>query len=249
MSATPDEASGEAPGVALVTGASGTIGGEIARVLSRRGYFVAVHAFSARAAADEVCDELPGPSEVVEGDISDPATVSEIVGKAAAHGPIEVVVNAAGMMRVGLLATQPVDDWTRMIDINLVGPYLVCRATVPSMLRRRRGRVINIVSPAAVRASRGQTAYAASKAGLLGFTRHLAMECSKRGVTVNAISPGFVDSKMTADVTPEVRAMILERVIGGRAATAAEVASAVDLILGCDYLTGEVIAIDGGASL
>ena len=237
------------PPVALVVGGSGAVGGEIARVVSKRGYFVAVHAHADRAAAARVCEDLPGPSTVVGGDIADAAAVVELVDAASAHGPVEVVANAAGVLKVGLLAMQSVDDWTATVAVNLLGPYLVCRAALPGMLRRRRGRIINVVSPAGERAVPGQTAYSASKAGLIGLTRSLAVECARRGVTVNAISPGFVESKMTAQVTPAVRQALLDRVPLRRPATAAEVASAVDFILGCDYLTGQVVTVDGGLSL
>lgn len=239
----------DTPGVALVTGGSGAIGGEIARLLSKRGYFVVVQAYSDPAAAEQVRAELAGPGLVVTADVSDPDAVAEMVASARAHGPVDVVVNAAATMKLGLFTTQPIDDWRRMVEVNLVGPYLVCRATVPAMLRRGRGRVINLVSPAAVRATRGQSAYSASKAGLIGLTRSLAAECARRGVTVNAISPGFVESKMTADVLPEVRTMMLERVVDRREATPSDVASAVDFVLGCGYVTGQVIAVDGGLAL
>jgi 3-oxoacyl-[acyl-carrier protein] reductase len=240
---------GDGPPVALVTGGSGALGGEIAGVLSRRGYTVAVHACTDVAAAERVCAGLSGPSAVVVADITDADQVTAMVAGAREHGPVDVVVNAAGHMTVGLLAAQRIDDWRRTVDVNLVGPYLVCRAALPTMLRRRRGRIVNIVSPAADRASPGQTAYSASKAGLIGMTRSLAVECAKRGVTVNAVSPGFVDSKMTAALPARTRAMLIDRVPLGRVAEAAEVARAVEFILGCDYLTGQVITVDGGLAL
>lgn len=235
--------------VALVTGGSGTIGGEIARVLSKRGYFVAVHAHSDAAAAERVRDELAGPGIVVVADVSDRQAVAGMVEAAAAHGPIDVVVNGAAVMTTGLLIMQPIERWTRMIEVNLVGAYLVCRAIAPDMMRRGRGRIINLVSPAAVRASRGQTAYAASKAGLISLTRGLATECARRGVTVNAISPGYVESKMTANVFAAARQKMLEDVVHRRPATPGDVATAVDFILDCDFLTGQVITVDGGLSL
>jgi 3-oxoacyl-[acyl-carrier protein] reductase len=185
---------------------------------------------------------------VVGGDVRVKADVDRIVAAAAEHGPVEVAVNAAGVLRTGLLARQRVEDWTLVIETNLIGPYLVSRAVVGPMLRRRYGRIINLVSPAAMVASPGQTAYAASKAALVSLTRSLAAECGPRNVTVNAISPGFVESKMTASVSDVVRSAILDRVALRRAASAEDVAKGVDFILDCDYVTGQVIAIDGGIS-
>ena len=149
----------------------------------------------------------------------------------------------------GLMATQSVDDWTATINVNLIGTFHTCRAVLPSMLRQRWGRIINVVSPAGLIGSRGQTAYSASKAGVMGLTRSLALECGKRKVTVNALSPGLMATALTEEMPDEVRKALLERTAFSRLGQPEEIAKGVELLLDADYMTGQVLSIDGGISI
>jgi 3-oxoacyl-[acyl-carrier protein] reductase len=136
-----------------------------------------------------------------------------------------------------------------VIETNLIGSFHTCRVAVPQMLRRRWGRVVNVVSPSGLIATAGQTAYSASKAGLIGFTRTLAAECGRRGVTVNALSPGFMETGMTRDLPERVREAMKEKLPIPRFTTPDEVAASVGLFLDNDYVTGQVVSVDGGISI
>ncbi|MBT2206910.1 MULTISPECIES: SDR family NAD(P)-dependent oxidoreductase [Actinomadura] len=236
--------------VALVTGASGALGAAVARVLDERGYRLALHHASGEDRAREVAAELGGPSVLVRADVADWAATQAMVARVRAElGPISVLVNAGAIRRDGLMAMQSVDDWTQTIAVNLIGTFHTCRAVLPDMVGARWGRVINVVSPAALIGSRGQTAYSASKAGVLGMTRSLALECGRWKVTVNALSPGLMASALTETVPAEVGAALVARTAFGRMGTAGEVARGVELLLDADYMTGQVLCIDGGMSI
>ncbi|MFD5234113.1 3-oxoacyl-ACP reductase [Streptomyces sp. SA15] len=236
--------------VALVTGASGALGAAVARVLDRRGYRLALHCVTGEDRAREVAAELGGPSTVVRADIADWAATLDMVDRVRAElGDISVLVNAGAIRRDGLMVTQPVDDWTRTIAVDLIGTFHTCRAALPDMLRARWGRVINVVSPAALIGSKGQTAYSAAKSGVLGMTRSLALECGRSQVTVNALSPGLMATALTESVPAEVGAALLARTAFGRMGTPDEVARGIELLLDADYMTGQVLSIDGGMSI
>jgi 3-oxoacyl-[acyl-carrier protein] reductase len=239
-------------GVALVTGGSGALGGAVARRLSAAGYAVAVHYSTDKAGAQDVQASLADPyrSTTVRADVSQWEDVKAMVDEVEQGlGPVDVLVNSGAIRKDGLMATQPVEEWHDTIATNLIGTFHCCRATVPGMLRRRGGRIINVVSPAGLMGSRGQTAYSASKAGVIGLTRSLALECGKRGVTVNALSPGFMETRLTEGVPPEVSEQFLARAALKRFGDPDEIAAGVDFIVGSAYLTGQVISIDGGLSI
>ncbi|MEU4117729.1 SDR family oxidoreductase [Kitasatospora sp. NPDC028055] len=236
--------------VALVTGASGALGAAVARVLDRRGYRLALHYTTGEDRARELAVELGGPSAVVQADVADWAATQDMVDRVRAElGDISVLVNAGAIRRDGLLVTQSVDDWTRTIAVDLIGTYHTCRAVLPDMLRARWGRIVNVVSPAALIGSKGQTAYSAAKAGVLGMTRSLALECGRSKVTVNALSPGLMATAITQEVPAEVGAALLARTAFGRMGTPDEVARGIELLLDADYMTGQVLSIDGGMSI
>ncbi|MFJ8795370.1 3-oxoacyl-ACP reductase family protein [Streptomyces sp. NPDC102462] len=236
--------------VALVTGASGALGAAVARVLDHRGYRLALHYTSGEDRARKVAAELSGPSALVQADVADWAATRDMVDRVRAElGDISVLVNAGAIRRDGLMATQSVDDWTRTIAVNLTGTFHTCRAALPDMLRGRWGRVINVVSPAGLLGSRGQTAYSAAKAGVVGMTRSLALECGRFNVTVNALSPGLMATALTEEVPAEVSATLVARTASGRMGTPGEVARGVELLLDADYMTGQVLSIDGGMSI
>ncbi|MFF8773520.1 SDR family oxidoreductase [Kitasatospora sp. NPDC015120] len=236
--------------VALVTGASGALGAAVARVLDRRGYRLALHYATGEARARELAAGLGGPSTVVQADVADWAATQGMVDQVRAElGDISVLVNAGAIRRDGLLVTQSVEDWTRTIAVDLTGTFHTCRAVLPDMLRARWGRIVNVVSPAALIGSKGQTAYSAAKAGVVGMTRSLALECGRSKVTVNALSPGLMASAITSEVPAEVGAALLARTAFGRIGTPEEVARGIELLLDADYMTGQVLSIDGGMSI
>ena len=235
--------------VALVTGASGDLGGAIAVALDARGYAVAVHHHANAQAAEAVAARLTQRSVVVGADLGDWAATKEMVGGVVEElGTIGVLVHCAAVRRDALLAVQRPEAWAEVVQVNLVGTFHICRAVVTGMLRARYGRIVNVVSPAALIGSPGQTAYGASKAGVVALTRSLALECARRGVTVNALSPGYMETAMTRDLSDRVKAEILGRVPLGRPASLDEVSRAACFIVDADYMTGQVISVDGGVT-
>lgn len=236
--------------VALVTGASGDLGRALAVELDRLGCRVAVHYNRSEQAAKEVAAALVNPSVVVGGDISSGEEVTAMYAQITAElGPVDVVVNNGALRKDSLMAMQVPEDWQEIIATNLVGTFHVSRVCLPHMLSQRWGRVINIVSPSGIIATAGQTAYSASKAGVIGMTRTLAAECARRGVTANALSPGFMITGMTESLSDAVKDGIRDKCPMGRFGTTTEVASSMGFFLDADYMTGQVISIDGGVSI
>jgi 3-oxoacyl-[acyl-carrier protein] reductase len=236
--------------VALVTGASGALGSAIAKVLDGKGFRVALHYSSNEEAVRKLQPELTNPSIVVRADVADWDSVKAMEEAVSAGlGPVSVLINSGAVRKDGLMATQSVADWQETIQTNLVGTFHTCRATLPGMLRQRWGRIVNVVSPAGLIGSRGQTAYSASKAGVIGLTRSLALECGKRKVTVNALSPGFMETKLTEQVPDEVRRGFYDRTAIRRFGLPEEIAAGVGLLVDSDYMTGQVLSIDGGISI
>jgi 3-oxoacyl-[acyl-carrier protein] reductase len=250
MSVTPAFGSRPDAPVALVTGASGGLGQALAFELDRQGCRVALHCNRSRDAAEAVADKLVNDAVVVTADIGSwDAVVALNDEVVAALGPVDVLVNNAAVRKDALMAMQSPDDWRQVIDTNLMGTFHTTRAVLPKMLRRRWGRVINVVSPSGLIATAGQTAYSASKAGVIGMTRTLAAECGRRGVTVNALSPGFMETRMTEAVPQAFRDQMAAKLPIPRLTTPEEVAASIAFLLDCDYITGQVISIDGGISI
>ena len=236
--------------VALVTGGSGALGGAVCRALDRAGYRVAIHYCQGEGAARAVQGQCANPSLVRRADIADWDEVVGMVDQVGEQlGPIGVVVNCAAVRRDGLLATQGRDEWEQTIQVNLLGTFNTCRAVVPQMLVARWGRIVNVVSPVASASNPGQTAYAASKAGVVALTRTLAMECGRRGVTVNAVSPGYMDSAMVAALPQSARDEIVARSALRRAVEPSEVADAVRFLVENPAVTGAVLPVDAGVAL
>jgi 3-oxoacyl-[acyl-carrier protein] reductase len=236
--------------VALVIGGSGTLGGAVCRALADAGHAVGVHWTSGAERAEDVrrdC-EARGVDAVAAGaDIASWTEVDKLVDDVAAQlGPIGVLVNTAAVRRDGLLATQARDEWERTIEVNLLGVYHTCRRVLPEMIARRWGRIVNVVSPIGFGGNAGQTAYAASKAGVVALTRSLALECGRRGVTANAVSPGFMDSALVAELSDDVRAGLIARTAIRRPIEPEEVAAAIRFAVADPALTGAVIPVDGG---
>lgn len=238
------------PPVALVTGASGALGAAVAAHLSARGFAVGLHARSRRERVDELAAGLAGPTEVVVADVAEAAAVEAAAAQVVdALGPIGVLVTCAGVRVDGLLSAQAPDVWARTIEVNLLGTYHACRAVLPAMLRARAGCIVAVTSPTGEQGRSGQTAYGASKAGVVGLVRSLSREVGRRSVRVNALSPGFIESDITADLPAAVVDDLRSRVDLGRFATPADLLGAVDLLVDSPYVTGQVLGVDGGLHL
>jgi 3-oxoacyl-[acyl-carrier protein] reductase len=236
---------------ALVTGGSRGIGEAIAASLGAAGAHVIVAArglSGAEASAARIRDQ-GGSAEAVALDVSRDDPVGEVLaGLVKAHGTIPLLVNNAGITRDNLLLRMKKEEWDDVLGTNLTGIYRVCRALVPSMVRARYGRIVNITSVSGRIGNPGQVNYAAAKAGIEGFTRSLARELAGRNVTVNCVAPGFIDTDMTRALSDEQRATLLDRVPMHRLGTPADVASAVGFLLGegAAYITGITLDVNGG---
>ncbi len=237
--------------IVLVTGASRGIGRAVACALAPDS-FVHVGCQSRVIEAEETCRlvrEAGGEAAVTSFDVGDAAACAAAVeGIVARHGRLDVLVNNAALSVDGLLMRLKDDDWHRQLAVNLTGPMALCRSASRTMLKQRSGAIVNVASVVGESGNAGQGAYAAAKAGLLGLTKSLAKELAPRGVRVNAVSPGFIDTDMTERLPDEVRARILSQVPLGRLGAADEVAHAVAFLASgrASYITGEVLRVNGG---
>lgn len=237
--------------VALVTGASRGIGRAIAEALGRAGATVIGTATSA-AGAETVGAELARAGARGRGivlDVSSDAGVEAACADIAANeGPATILVNNAGITRDGLLLRMKIEDWQQVIDTDLTSLYRTSRACLRGMMKARRGRIINIGSVVGLMGNAGQVNYSAAKAGLIGFTRALAREVGSRGITVNAVAPGFIETDMTAALSAEQRAALEKQIPLERLGAVADIAETVLFLCspGAGYITGEVVNVNGG---
>jgi 3-oxoacyl-[acyl-carrier protein] reductase len=231
---------------ALVTGASKGIGRAIAEELARAGATVVIGYRSGQDEAEELASAIGG--RAVQADVSSPAEARRLVEEA---GDVDVLVNNAGLTRDGVLARMPDEDWDTVIATNLSSVFYTCRAITRPMMKKRAGSIVNISSVVGVHGNWGQTNYAASKAGIIGFTKSLARELGSRNVRANVVAPGYVKTQLT-DVLPEeaTQAMIANTPLG-RVADPAEVAGAVRFLASdaAAFITGEVLLVDGGLGM
>jgi 3-oxoacyl-[acyl-carrier protein] reductase len=234
-----------------VTGASRGIGRVIAQTLSEAGATVVLGARDA-ARLEEAVREIRaggGQAEAVALDVASKSSVETVMaGLLARHGRIDILVNNAGITRDNLLLRMKAEEWDDVLATNLTGTFLCTQAAMKPMLKQRGGRIVNVTSVVGLTGNAGQANYAASKAGLLGFTKSVAREVASRGITVNAVAPGFIETDMTAAMTDKAKEAVLAAIPLGRVGGARDVAAAVAFLASDDagYVTGQVLAVDGG---
>ena len=231
---------------ALVTGASKGIGRAIAQELARAGATVVVGYRSGKDEAEQLAAEIGGIA--VQADVSSPEDAKRLVDEA---GDIDVLVNNAGLTRDGLLARMSDDDWRTVIDTNLSSVFYTCRAVTRPMMKKRGGSIVNISSVVGVHGNWGQTNYAASKAGIIGFTKSLARELGSRNIRANVVAPGYVKTALTDVLPPEATAAMIQNTPLARVAEPEEIAGAVRFLASDDasFITGEVLLVDGGLGM
>jgi 3-oxoacyl-[acyl-carrier protein] reductase len=241
--------------VALVTGGSRGIGRAIALRLGASGHSVAVNYSSNDAAAAEVVkmiEEGGGRASAFGADVSDAAQVQSMFETIGSDlGPVSVLVNNAGITRDTLLLRMSEEDFDQVIATNLRSAYLCTKIALRAMVRARWGRVVSIASVAGITGNAGQSNYAASKAGMIGFSKAVAKEVGSRGITVNVVAPGFIATELTEDLSEAVKQEAVSRISAGRFGVADEVAAAVEFLVSdaASYVSGHVLAVDGGLAL
>jgi len=231
---------------ALVTGGSRGIGRAIAAELANAGAQVVVGYRSGAEEAEGVASEIGG--KAIRADVSDPDEAKRLVDEA---GEVDVLVNNAGVTRDGLLVRMPDEDWRNVLDTNLGGTFNTCRAASRGMMKRRSGAIVNISSVVGVHGNPGQTNYAASKAGIIGFTKALARELGSRGVRANVVAPGYISTRLTNELPEELRQTMLANTPLGRFGEPEDVAGAVRFLCSdaAAFVTGEVLLVDGGLGM
>ena len=231
---------------ALVTGASRGIGQAIARELAAAGATVVIGYRSGKDEADSLAAELGG--RAVQADVS---TAEEAQRLVAESGDLDILVNNAGLTRDGLLARMSDDDWRTVIDTNLSSVFYTCRAVCRPMMKKRAGSIVNVSSIVGVHGNWGQTNYAASKAGIIGFTKSLAKELGSRNVRANVVAPGYVKTQLTEVLPQEATAAMLTNTALGRLGEPEDVAGAVRFLCSdaASFITGEVLLVDGGLGM
>ncbi len=237
--------------VAIVTGGAQGIGRAIAQVLAESGADVVVSDVNADRARETAEALAAGGRRTLAfaADVRDAGQISEMVARAHKElGRVDILVNNAGITRDGLLLRMKEEDWDLVLDINLKGTFHCTKAVLPIMTRQRSGRIVSIASVVGVMGNAGQANYAASKAAVIGFTKSVAREYGSRGITANAVAPGFIDTAMTQGLAPDVRAGLLKQIPLARLGSVMDVAYAVRFLVSDEaaYVTGQVVHVNGG---
>ncbi len=238
--------------VALVTGASGGIGGAVARALHAQGASVVLSG-TRETALETLAQTLGERTFAVAAGLSDPVAVDGLVAaaEAAAGAPVDILVSNAGLTRDNILARMKDEEWSQVLQVNLEAYFRLCRAAMRGMMRRRYGRIIGVSSVVGVTGNPGQANYAASKAGMIGFSKALAQEVGGRGITVNCVAPGFIASPMTDTLNEAQRTAILSRIPAARLGEGAEIAAACVYLASAEaaYVTGHTLHVNGGMAM
>lgn len=240
---------------AIVTGGSRGIGRAVAVRLAKDGMNLVINYRGNSAAAEEterLCRELGAEVLLVQGDVSRTEDCEKLAAQAKeAFGRVDVLVNNAGITRDGLLARMTEEDFRAVLDVNLVGPWNMMKAVNRIMMKQRYGRIVNLSSVTGLMGNMGQTNYAAAKAGILGMTKSYAREVASRGITVNAVAPGFIDTDMTEAMPEGAKDKIVTEIPMGRTGKPEDVAEAVAFLASeqAGYITGEVLRVDGGMAM
>lgn len=236
---------------ALITGASGGIGGAIARQLHGMGATVSLSG-TREAPLEELAAEFGERAHVVPCNLSDLEAVDGLIGRAvSAAGSVDVLVNNAGITRDNIFMRMSNDEWDQVLAVNLTAAMRLCRGAIRPMMKARWGRIINITSIVGVTGNPGQVNYAASKAGMIGMTKSIAMEVASRGITANCVAPGFIETDMTDALNDDQKARILAQIPSGRMGSADEIASAAGYLagMGGGYITGQTLHVNGGMAM
>lgn len=236
---------------ALVTGATGGIGAEIAKTLHAQGAHVVLSG-TREGVLEDLAKQLGDRVSVAAANLADAESVDGLVGRAeAATGQLDILVANAGITKDGLLMRMKDEDWAQVLKINLESYFRLSRAAMRGMMKRRFGRIIGITSVVGVMGNPGQSNYAASKAGMIGFSKALAQEVATRGITVNCVAPGFIESPMTDALTEAQKAQIMTTIPAGRLGTGAEVAAACAYLASDEaaYMTGQTLHVNGGMAM
>ncbi len=236
---------------ALVTGASGGIGGPIARALHAQGAAVVLSG-TRQPALDALAGELGERAKTLTCDLTDPASVDGLVGAAEALGaPVDILIANAGVTRDNLLVRMKDEEWDDVLRINLDAYFRLSRAVLRGMMRRRWGRIIGVTSIVGVMGNAGQANYAASKAGMIGFTKSLAQEVAQRGITLNCVAPGMIVSPMTDALTDQQKQMIMSRIPAGHLGVGEDIAAACVYLASqeASYVTGQTLHVNGGMAM
>ena len=237
---------------AFVTGASRGIGRAIALRLAADGAKVALNFSSNVSKAEEVkaaIESSSGTAMLVQGDVSDLAVVTELIKKVVGEwGRLDILINNAGITRDNLLLKMSEDDFDKVVATNLKGVFNCTKAVTKLMMKQRGGRIVNMSSVVGLKGNISQANYAAAKAGIIGFTKSAARELASRGVTVNAVAPGFINTDMTAALSEKVKEVMMQEIPAGRMGTPEDVANAVAFLVSDEaaYITGQVLSVDGG---
>ncbi len=236
---------------ALVTGASGGIGGAIAKALHAQGANVGLSGTRVEP-LEKLKAELGERAHVLPADLGDPAAIEALLKSAdAALGGIDILVNNAGLTRDNLAMRMKDEDWQKVIDVNLTAGFRLARGAMRGMMKKRWGRIIGITSVVGVTGNPGQANYAAAKAGMIGMSKSLAQEVASRGITVNCVAPGFIETQMTGALNDDQKARIMTAIPAGRLGQSDEIAAAVVYLASPEaaYVTGQTIHVNGGMAM